>query len=95
MDVDQKDRGAEFITPLGANTLALTNFNFSEELSAEFYGSVDCISDNFVTTVIALLSTQYKSNTYNLFSLYKVKNINSYSFLYFYSIKRDVVYHPA
>ena len=55
MDVDQKDRGAEFITPLGANTLALTNFNFSEELSAEFYGSVDCISDNFEIDAKTLL----------------------------------------
>lgn len=55
MDLDQKDRGAEFITSLGANTLSLTAMNFSEELSAEFYGSVDCISADFEIDPKALL----------------------------------------
>ena len=55
MDVDQKDRGAEFITPLGTNTLALTTFNFNEELSAEFFGTVDCISSDFEIDAKSLL----------------------------------------
>jgi len=55
MDVDQKDRGAEFITPLGANVLALTALSFHEELSAEFFGTVDCISSDFEIDAKTLL----------------------------------------
>ena len=46
-DIFQNARGADIATPFGPDVLAIRAFEFQEELSAEFEGSVEMLSTNF------------------------------------------------
>jgi len=55
MALDQNQRGAMVMSPLGPDVLAIRNFQFNEELSAEFDATLDILSEDYEVDPKALL----------------------------------------